>query len=208
MPINGNTFYQSASLNVISGVATSGMPGALVDTSTNYSTNMLDGKLIKVSVDNIDYYRTVLTTTGNMVTFDPLESPSSATVELTGSGEDIFTGGVVIRAKNVGASGNNYSIELVSGVENSTSVSASFADNVITITSGVSSEGVVQDIMAGDIDSLITNTPEISDLFETVGDFTAGGIEITEEPVSFTGGSDGISVVEGTEYVIFMDIVA
>lgn len=190
-------------MNYVHGIASvDGILGAIVDNTKDFTTSMFDGKTVKVVMDGMEYYRPIIGTSGRVITIDPIMLATKATVSLSGSGEGNFTGSCVVSTINDGASGNDYSIQLVAGVGESLMTTISFENNVITITSGTNELGEPQYIYAGDIQSLINNTPEINELFESTAQIIAGAIEFTDEPIPFSGGSDDVIVKAGTPYII------
>lgn len=186
--------------SLLTGTSTSnGTTATLVDSTKNIVTNALNNKTIKFTIGTTEYVRTITSSTGSTIGFVDTSPAVAASVTVTGS-----TGGsMVINCKSLGASGNDYSVILVAGTGVSQSTTASFADNLLTITSPTDGSGNPTDILPGNVESIIDGTPELAALFD-VGAFEAGkALDILAESVPFTGGSDGVIVGSGVDYVVF-----
>lgn len=182
------------------GTSTSiGTTSTLIDSTKNLEVDSLNTKTIKFSVDNTEYIRTITSSIGDTIGFADTQLAIPASVTVTGS-----TGGsMVINCKTAGVSGNVYSIILVAGTGISQQGTVSFADNLLTITSPTNVDGDPDQIMPGNVESIINNTPELAALF-VVGTYQAGfPLDILSEPVPFAGGSEDAIVGSGVSYVVF-----
>ncbi len=186
--------------SLLSGTSTSnGTTATLVDSTKNLELNSLNNRTIKFAVNNTEYIRNITSSVGDTIGFVDTQPASSASVTVTGS-----TGGsMVINCKTAGASGNDYSVILVAGTGISQQGTVSFDNNLLTITSPTNADGNPDQILPGNVETIINNTPELSALF-VVGTYEAGKpLDILSESVPFTGGSDGVIVVSGVDYVVF-----
>lgn len=191
---------QNISNAIDSGIATDGSTGSLVDSNKEFQTNLFNDKIIKITIDGVTYYRTILTCTEDSLTFADVVAPveSSATV---GAGNE-SEGQVIISCIGLGAGGDDYSVEFVAGTGVSSDAEATLADNVLTIHSATngSSEPIL--VAAGNVKGIIEANENLVGIFTANEDVKAGNINFTAEPIAFTGGSDGISVTSGDVYQI------
>jgi len=185
---------------LLHGTSTSdGTVATLIDSTKNLEVDSLNNRTIKFTVDNTEYIRTITSSTGDTIGFADTQPSSPASVTVTGS-----TGGsMVINCKTAGVSGNDYSVILVAGTGISQQGTVSFANNLLTITSPTNADGNPDQILPGNIEGIIQVDPELSEIF-VVGTYEAGKpLDILSESVPFTGGSDGVIVVSGVDYVVF-----
>lgn len=191
------TPIQSALLR---GTSTSdGTIATLIDSTKNFELDSLNNRTIKFAVNNTEYIRNITSSVGDTIGFVDTQPASSASVTVTGS-----TGGsMVINCKTAGVSGNDYSVILVAGTGISQQGTVSFANNLLTITSPTNADGNPDQILPGNVEGIIQTDPELSEIF-VVGTYEAGKpLDIFSESVPFTGGSDGVIVVSGVDYVVF-----
>jgi len=185
---------------LLHGTSTSiGTTSTLIDSTKNFELDSLNTKTIKFSVDNTEYIRTITSSIGDTIGFADTQLAIPASVTVTGS-----TGGsMVINCKTAGVSGNDYSVILVAGTGISQQGTVGFANNLLTITSPTNVDGDPDQIMPGNVESIINNTPELAALF-VVGTYQAGfPLDILSEPVPFAGGSEDAIVGSGVSYVVF-----
>lgn len=189
------------------GIASSGTSTTLVDTTKDFGIDAFMGYTMRITIDNVDYYRHILGTLGDTITFATLGDDIEATLTL-GSGE-APEGQVIIRCKGdaIGEIGNDYTLKIVAGL---TETGMNYIDldtdnKLITITVDNNENAEPRQLMAGDVQTLIDNTDGIKDLFEVgLGSFTAGEIPFTDgEVLDFAGGADAIIATNGTSYVIY-----
>lgn len=189
----------------LKGTATGGTTSTLVDATKDIEAGYLVNKTIKMTINNIDYIRAITDNGGNEIQFSDTFVDAGATATL-GNGEEA-EGKVQIICKGdlMGAVGNEYSVEVVQGEATAGDDIATLdADaKVLTITVNMTSESEPRVLAAGNLEALLANTAEISELFEVMPDFVAGNIPATTEAVPFENGADAIPVVSGTKYVIF-----
>lgn len=176
-----------------------GTTATLVDSTKNLELNSLNNRTIKFSVNNTEYIRNITSSVGDTIGFVDTQPSSPASVTVTSS-----TGGsMVINCKTLGVSGNDYSVILVAGTGISQQGTVSFANNLLTITSPTDVDGNPDQILPGNVEGIIQTDPELSEIF-IVGTYEAGKpLDILSESVPFTGGSDGVIVVSGVDYVVF-----
>ena len=176
-----------------------GTTGTLIDSTKNFELDSLNTKTIKFSVDNTEYIRNITSSVGDTIGFADTQPSSPASVTVTGS-----TGGsMVINCKTAGVNGNDYSVILVAGTGISQQGTVSFANNLLTITSPTDVDGNPDQILPGNVEGIIQTDPELSAIF-IVGTYEAGKpLDILSEAVPFTGGSNGVPVVSGVDYVVF-----
>ena len=54
------------------GVATGGTDSTIIDTNKNFQTNIFDGNTIKITIDEIEYFTTIISTIGDIITIDTI----------------------------------------------------------------------------------------------------------------------------------------
>lgn len=105
----------------------------------------------------------------------------------------------------IGAVGNSYFIEILQG-EALTGDDIATLDTVtktLTITVNLTVDGQPRPIGSGAIQTLLANTVGIADKFFIDNDFVPNELPVGGSAVPFTGGSDGVIVVSGVDYVVF-----
>lgn len=184
------------STSILRGVSTDGLPGMLIDDTKNFESDMFLDKLIKINVDGIAYYRKVASNTKHAIFFSsPLEAPERALV-VHGN---VNGGQITIHYHEFGEGGNNYSVEFIKHEINGIPVSAELNGYLLTVKLEVNDQN--EPISAGmDTAAKISLLPE----FEAQMTGSGGVPELTNTPIQFTGGSDGVYASEGTEYQILL----
>lgn len=205
MPIN-NPVQTVNTPTGIKGIAQSGAFGMLIDNTKNFQSDNLVGSTIVITVDGVEYRREIVDVFEDQIIFLPLPLGDVASVLIEGSGDGDNTGEITISVKEFGTPGNEYSFLLAAGTGLDAMETIDFTNGLLTITSGTDGTGAALPMFAGNIQNLINNTAGVSDIFSAPLDFMPGSIETFAEPVPFVGGTDGVSVVEGTEYFIFNDV--
>jgi hypothetical protein len=195
------TFQRNAENILDSGVATSGTVSSLTDDIKNYGTGLFAGQIIKINTNDLTYYRSILTNTGNLFTFASLEDPVAASVTV-GSGEEGVEGQIIIACKTAGADGNKYSVKFIAGTGVSEVGNAILDGDVLIITSPTDFESNPLPIAAGNVAGYIAGNPETDTLFEVNSNFIAGNINLFSDPIQFENGDDGVSASVGDEYQI------
>jgi hypothetical protein len=175
--------------------ATGGSNITIVDTTKNFETNVLQNLIAVVSINNVDYFRTISANSANTITIGAL--PGAAASAVVGEAE----AGQVTTVYDIdGADGNDYEIQFVNGSGNNVPLAAALADHLITVTLATDGEGVPDNSQ-----NTATNIAAAIDLLD---DFTStmtgsGGVMTAmAEPVSFTGGVDVVEVSVGDKYKI------
>lgn len=59
----------SVRLVIVRGVSTGGSTSTVVDTTKSFEASLYVGKVVKVAVQGVDYYRTITACTGGTITF-------------------------------------------------------------------------------------------------------------------------------------------
>lgn len=120
--------------SILSGRASGGTTTTLVDDSKNLGTDVLKDKLIKITIDGIQYVRKISSHDDDTFTFAALVSAVAATAVL----DNTSAGGgkVTITADPAGTYANDYKVVVVKGEGANASTEASFDEGVLTITLG------------------------------------------------------------------------
>ena len=118
---------------LLKGTATGGTDTTLVDDTKNFEVDVFNDNMIKIVVDGVEYYRTITDTTSDTITFATIGAPVAGTAIL-GTHE---AGEVTILTVEKSADVNDYTVEVVEGTVENENMSASFADNVLTVTLGM-----------------------------------------------------------------------
>ncbi|MBU7006305.1 hypothetical protein [Phosphitispora fastidiosa] len=191
-----------AEVSTIRGTATDGTETMVIDSTKDFEADVLIGKVVKITIDGVDYFRRITGSVANSFIFPAILDPVAASAVI-GSGQDA-EGQVTIRCQGDldGEAGNAYSVEIVQGVDTTGDTIASLEGTVLTITVNLDGLGDPRLLAAGDMQNLIANTVGVSDKFIVDAVFVAGNIPIGGAAIPFTLGADGISVVAGTQYEI------
>jgi len=64
-----NEIIPSVRLVIARGVSTGGSTTTMVDTTKSFEADLYNGKVAKVTVDNVDYYCTITASLGDTLTF-------------------------------------------------------------------------------------------------------------------------------------------
>lgn len=196
----------------IRGTATEVNEVGLTDDTKDFDADLLNDKIIVVKHDGVNYYRKITDTADSDLSFAAL-IPEEAEVPAVPAKATLGAapGGIIdIECVEGGIAGNDYSVQVVAGSGESSSLDASFADDLLTITSATDSNGDPVAVMAGSIGALLTGIPAIAALFEASEQFTAGEIAVMAESVAFSGGIDTVPAVPavvadvGDEYEIII----
>ena len=181
----------------------------LIDSTKDFGTNSLLLKVIKININNIDYYRIIDSSVVDTISLnEPIKSDINAST-IIGSGEEA-EGQFIISCigELKGEIGNEYSIQVVQGVETTGDNIVTFDNEtkILTITVNLTSGGDPRIIGAGTVQTLINDDPSFSDKFIVANDFIAGNIPMMVEPQSFIGGEDGIIIPSGCSYSVFNNL--
>lgn len=183
----GNLFNLSSA-----GVATGGTGTTVVDSTKDFETDILNGKIIKVYIDSKEYFRKITASTANTITFPAIKVGVAATAPITVA----ETGVITVTNTTTGVAGNANVIKIVEAPGSDDALSASFSNGVITVYLGKTS-GVVDDLE----NTVTLVTAQIDAIPEFTATATgAGVVVVTTEDIPFTGGIDEIIVVSGIKY--------
>ena len=176
-----------------------GLPILFIDTTKNFETSAFVNKTAKITISNIDYYRTITANTASGISINPIQLAVGASVTLGGAGS------AVIRCKTLGVAGNANKIILAAGTGLGSLLGVTWdaGTTTLTITSPTDGGGSPTDIAAGNLEALFAGVPAVDALFSVDDDISAGALDLVASPgTSFTGGLDAINVPSGVEYEI------
>lgn len=86
------------------GIATGGTKATLVDTRKAFEADILNGTLIKMKINKIDYYRTITDTADSTLTFATLPGTPAAAVWTVGEA-------IICTVTSVADGGNEHTVE-------------------------------------------------------------------------------------------------
>ena len=179
------------------GQATGGTKTTLLDTRKVFLDGMLNGRIIRMTIGGIDYYRTITGTTASTstITFPTLPgTPASCAWTVVA--------GHVITTTCVADGGNDYTIVAALAEGNNKPLAVTLVGKVITIALATGAGGASNDaantttLVAAAIDALPEFTSSV-----TSGD-GSGVVAATSAPVAFSGGVDEVKPVSGTHYEV------
>lgn len=179
------------------GQATGGTKTTLLDTRKVFLDGMLNGRIIRMTIGGIDYYRTITGTTASTstITFPTLPGTPASCAWTAVAGH-------VITTTCVADGGNDYTIVAALAVGNNKPLAVTLVGNVITIALATGAGGASNDaantatLVAAAIDALAEFTSSV-----TSGD-GSGVVAATSAPVAFSGGVDEVKPVSGTHYEV------
>lgn len=179
------------------GQATGGTKTTLLDTRKVFVDGMLNGKIIRMTIGGIDYYRTITGTTASTstITFPTLPGTPASCAWTAVAGH-------VITTTCVADGGNDYTIVAALAVGNNKPLAVTLVGKVITIALATGAGGLSNDaantatLVAAAIDALAEFTSSV-----TSGD-GSGAVAATSAPVAFSGGVDEVKPVSGTHYEV------
>ncbi len=176
------------------GAATGGTKTTLIDTRKDISDDLFNDKIIKMNINNIDYYRKI-TDTSNNNTFTFATLPGAPAVAVWTISE-----GVTITITSATDGGNEYSL-VAALAEEEAALSAELVGNVITVTLATDAEGV--GINAANTVTLVTAAIDALDEFsaEASGEGSTVVSETTD-PIEFENGVEEVKPTAGTAYEI------
>jgi hypothetical protein len=181
------------------GVATGGSNSSVADSTKNFEVNMFAGAIASVTIDNVNYLRTIISNTADTLTLAPLPG-NAATATFSGDNDPPDSGGTVkVTCTTPSAASNSYTIEVVEAVyvAEAIATSATFLNDVLTVTLGVDASGNPQQRDATSVAGVIDELEEFSAVVTEAGD-----IDPLVEPVAFSGGTDPTVVSAGDSYEI------
>ena len=180
------------------GVATGGSKTTIIDTGKDWETNMFSGHMAKVTIADIEYYRTVSSNTATTLTISTLPgAAASAIIGTPGTAE------VTVTCATEGVGGNEYTAEVVEAPGDNDNLSASLTGLVLTVYLGKT---------GGVLDGAKNTATLVATAIDQLPEFTAamtgtGGVVPVAAAVTFTGGVAVVDVVAGSEYQIMRKVV-
>jgi len=182
---------------LIRGTATGGTSTTIQDTTKNFTTNMLAGKLIRLFSGSNEFIRSIVSNTANTFTTAELSAAVAASAVIG----DAYDYEVTIVVAAAGNDGNKYTADVVSGEGADVDLSAVLADNIITVTLGTDAEGALDaakntgTLVAAAINALAQFTASVTGA-DGSKPFT------TNSSISFSGGMDAYGGQDGDIYEI------
>jgi len=179
------------------GQATGGTKTTLLDTRKVFVDGMLNGRIIRMTIGGIDYYRTITGTTASTstITFPTLPGTPASCAWTAVAGH-------VITTTSVADGGNDYTIVAALAVGKNKPLAVTLVGNVITIALATGAGGASND--AANTTTLVAAA--IDALAEFTSSVTSGGgsgvVAATSAPVAFSGGVDEVKPVSGTHYEV------
>lgn len=179
------------------GQATGGTKTTLLDTRKVFLDGMLNGRIIRMTIGGIDYYRTITGTTASTstITFPTLPGTPASCAWTAVAGH-------VITTTCVADGGNDYTIVAALAAGNNKPLAVTLVGKVITIALATGAGGASNDVantatlVAAAINTLAEFTSAV-----TSGD-GSGVVAATSAPVAFSGGVDEVKPVSGTHYEV------
>lgn len=193
---------------LVKGITThEGDPGLFIDETKNFEAETLVGKTAKLSINNTEYYRTIIDNSGSGIIVTPIQTATSANVILTGTATPP-NGTLRVQYNIPGIEGNEATVYLV---ENTTSIPGQpmlgmLVDNKHLIITSATMEVEPGDSLgftATDVANYINNDPDglgLDNFIAIVEE--AGQLDATTEPAPFTGGQDAVVIPKDTPYEI------
>lgn len=196
----------SNSLTAVVGVSDGNeTTNTITDSTKNLDNDSLATRLIKFTVDSVEYIREILSCTGSTFTFNHTVAASNA-MKVIGPGAEGFDGVVMITCKGslAGAAGNDVTLVMMAGNTDTglDTVSFNAETKVLTVVCDSTVLGEPRELMAGTLVTLINEDVTVGALFEANDSFTPGIMALSETPITFQDGSDGVIIPTGTGYVI------
>ena len=184
----------------ISGVATNGTPSIVNDTTKDLEPGLFANKLIKITIDGVDYIRTIIDNLKDEIMFSPLQDAVAASA-VVGVPEGAQ---ITIVCNFVGDEGNSYLVEIVNGEGENIPLSAVLDPDTNTLIVTLATDAAGLPNNASNTGMAVAAAIDV--LPEFIATMTGAGGVVTEtlEPISFIGGIDGIVITEGTPYEILL----
>jgi len=153
--------------SILSGRASGGTSTTLVDDAKNLGTDVVKDKLIKFTIDGIQYVRKISSHDADTFTFGAIVSAVAAKAVLDASAEG--GGKLTITADPAGAYANDYTVVTVAGEGASAETEAALTDGVLTLTLGTDAGAVSSAEIGTGTDGVVTITrKEVGDEFYQV----------------------------------------
>jgi hypothetical protein len=185
--------------HILKGIATGGSLTTVEDDTKNIEVNALVGFAIIVKIDGIDFVRIITANTATEITFPDLVAAVAASVVVGNP----LAAEITVTAATKGAAGNDYTIEIVSGVGNNVPLSAALVGDVLTVI--LATDG------AGALDPAANTGVNVAAAVDLLPEFTcvmsgAGGPMPVIPSTSFTGGIDEVAASAGDFYRIIKPV--
>ncbi|OQC75279.1 MAG: hypothetical protein BWX44_00010 [Spirochaetes bacterium ADurb.Bin001] len=201
----------SAAIVLAKGITTQdGAPVVFVDDGKNFDDGVFVGKTAKLTINNIEYYREIISNTGPGIGITPIQVELPASATLTGTATPP-NGQITLLYVSLGEEGNAATIHLVDNVSGEInqpmSGTLSLEDGVhLVITSATQgvAPGASLGFTATDVANYISNDPDVLGLAQyfSVAVDAIGQLDAPVQPAQFSGGQNAIIVPEGTLYEI------
>jgi hypothetical protein len=191
----GGTGFLPVSSSIIQGITTGGSTTTVQDMVRNFQTDSLKDKLIEIVIDGVSFFRVITASVGNVITFPATQNDVAASVVI-GVAE---AGQVTVVCATVGSAGNVYSIQFIAAPGDNDALSASLADDLITVYLGKT---------GGALDPAKNTATAIATAIDSIPEFTAsmtgagGPLGLVAE-TPLTGGADAIPIVAGCQYKVY-----
>jgi len=186
---------------VVAGIASmDGSSSFIVDDTKNFEAGLFVGKLIKVTIDGVEYIRKIVSCDGQLIQITHTRETVAASV-IIGEPEGPQ---LTITSEFPGSEGNNCSVIIVNGAEPNTLLAAVIdpETNLLTVTLATDGEGLPDNT----VNTGMAVATAIDILPEFIAEMTGAGGIVTEiaEAIPLTGGIDPIVITEGTPYEILL----
>ena len=134
-----------------------GTTSQFADGTKNFETGAFVGKMAKLTIDEIDYYRTILTNTGGTVIINPIVDAVKAKAIIG----EVSGGQVTVEYDTAGSAGNDFSVQYVPIVINSLPTAAQLIaeSGLIVVSLGTGADGLAASTTIGSgADGVVTIT--------------------------------------------------
>ncbi|MCE5227881.1 MAG: hypothetical protein LLG05_18735 [Porphyromonadaceae bacterium] len=174
------------------GYATGGTKTTLIDARKNFEADILNDKLIKIRIGDVNYFRKIADTTTNTLTFTTLPGTPAAVVWTIDTG-------VTITVTSVADGGNEYSIVAALATGNNQPLAAALVGDVITVSLATG--------VAGASDDTANTVTLVTAAIDGLAGFTAvaaglGSTVVAPATVEFSGGTEEVKPIDGTPYEV------
>ena len=176
------------------GVATGGTKTTLIDTLKVFEADILNGTVLRINVDGIDYYRTVTDTADSTITFATLPGTPAVAVWTVDTG-------VTITVTSVADGGNQYSISAALAIGNNKPLAVALVNDVITVTLATGAAGLSNDV-ANTVTLVTAAIDALAGFTAVAAGSGATVVAATTTAVAFENGVDEVKPVVGTRYEI------
>ena len=178
---NSNEELNVNTVEIASGVSTSGSKTTLTDSTKDFEVNSLANATIQIDIGSIKYFRKISSNTLNVITFAAL--PGSVASAAIGSGAN---GTVTISSINENIGGNSYTVQALLGVGINIPLSVLLTGLNLVVTLATNGGGTID--MAANTASLIATA--VAGLAEFTAVASGTGLDTVNPTnvINFTGG--------------------